>query len=238
MKRNIVIAAVTAAALVAGGTATALTATGGDRPDTGTARHADDARAADGRDDADDRDDGADDRDDDVRVAVAKVTAADAVASALRERPGTAVSAELDGDDDGDRERAVWEVDVLAGDGAWHTVRVDPATGAVLGSRAEDEDDTAEVRAALKGTSVGAAEAARAAAGHGTVTSVELDEDGCFADGRPAWEVETRSPGKAERDWRVDPRTGEVTAGHPHGPDSDDSRSDDSGSDDSGPDDD
>ncbi|MFI2414687.1 PepSY domain-containing protein [Streptomyces sp. NPDC018947] len=221
MKRNIVIAAVTAAALVAGGTATALTATGDDRPDTGTARHVDDARAA------DDRDDDADGRDDDVRVAVAKVTAADAVASALRERPGTAVSAELDGDDDGDRERAVWEVDVLAGDGTWHTVRVDPATGGVLGSRTEDEDDTAEVRAALKGTSVGAAEAARAAAGHGTVTSVELDEDGYFADGRPAWEVETRSPGKAERDWRVDPRTGEVTAGHPHGPDSDDSGSDD-----------
>lgn len=129
MKRNIVIAAVTAAALIGGGTATAL-ATGDD--DRGTASRADVADVADApavtvsddggvRDEADDRDDDRrdDDRRDDSRAAAAKVTAADAVAAALADTPGTAVSAELDDeDDDGDdgddrRERAAWEVDVL-----------------------------------------------------------------------------------------------------------------------------
>ncbi|MEU1045661.1 PepSY domain-containing protein [Streptomyces sp. NPDC005897] len=219
MKRNIVIAAVTAAALVGGGTATALATTGDD--DRGTAPRADVSVSDDGgvRDEADDRDD---DRRDDDGAASSKVTAADAVAAALADTPGTAVSAELDDeDDDGDdsddgddrRERAAWEVDVLSGDGTRHSVRVDPATGKVLGSeRDDDEDDTAEVRTALKGASVDAAEAAKAAAGHGTVTSVELDEDGYRGDGKPAWEVETHALGKGEQDWRVDPKTGKVTA--------------------------
>ncbi|MFC8218649.1 PepSY domain-containing protein [Streptomyces sp. NPDC057362] len=224
MKRNIVIAAVTAAALIGGGTATALATTGDDdggstpRTDVSTS---DVSVSDDGgvRDEADDRDDDA------ARAASAKVTAADAVAAALADTPGTAVSAELDdedddADDDGDRrERAAWEVDILAGDGTWHTVRVDPAGGKVLGSeRDDDEDDTAEVRAALKGASVDAAEAAKAtaAAGHSTVTSVELDEDGHYGDGKPAWEVETQASGKGERDWRVDPRSGKVTADPSH----------------------
>ncbi|MFE1240247.1 PepSY domain-containing protein [Streptomyces tendae] len=222
MKRNIVIAAVTAAALVGGGTATALATTGDD--DRGATPRADVSVSDDGgvRDEADDRDDGAARDDDAARAASAKVTAADAVAAALADTPGTAVSAELDdeddeqdGDDDGDdrRERAAWEVDVLSGDGTWHSVRVDPATGKVLSSeRDDDEDDTAEVRAALKGTSVDAAEAAKAAAGHGTVTSVELDDDGDHGDGKAAWEVETHASGKGEQDWRVDPKTGKVTA--------------------------
>lgn len=230
MKRNIVIAAVTAAALVGGGTATAL-ATGDD--DTGTTTRQADVRVASDDDTHDDAHDDANDRDDDVRVASAEVTAADALASALRDTPGTAVSAELDdedGDDDG--ERAAWEVDVLAGDGTWHSVRIDPATGKVLGSETDDEDDTDEVRAALKGTSVDAAEAAKAAAGHGTVTSVELDEDGHYGDGKPAWEVETHASGKGEQDWRVDPKSAKVTADRSHDSDSDRSDSDDSGSDD------
>ncbi|MFJ6075690.1 PepSY domain-containing protein [Streptomyces sp. NPDC093065] len=234
MKRNIVIAAVTAAALVGGGTATALATTGND--DRGAAPRTDvsasDVTVPDDggvREDADDRDEDA------ARAASAKVTAAEAIAAALADTPGTAVSAELDDedddadDDDADdrRERTAWEVDVLSGAGTWHTVRVDPATGKVLGTERDDEDDTAEVRAALKGTSVDAAEAAGATAGHGTVTSVELDEDGLHGDGRPAWEVETHASGKGEQDWRVDPRTGKVTADRPHG--SDDSEdSDDS----------
>ncbi|MFE1206698.1 PepSY domain-containing protein [Streptomyces sp. NPDC058762] len=223
MKRNIVIAAVTAAALIGGGTATALATTGDDdgdaTPRTDVSR-SDVSVSDDGgvRDEADDRDDDA------ARAASAKVTAADAIAAALADTPGTAVSAELDdedddADDDGDdrRESAAWEVDILAGDGTWHTVRVDPAGGKVLGSeRDDDEDDTAEVRAALKGASVDAAEAAKATAGHGTVTSVELDEDGHYGDGKPAWEVETHTSGKGERDWRVDPKTGKVTADRSH----------------------
>ncbi|AKZ58194.1 putative Asp-rich hydrophilic protein (membrane protein) [Streptomyces ambofaciens ATCC 23877] len=236
MKRNIVIAAVTAAALIGGGTATALATSGEDDP--GKASGQADVRGSssdDGDDTADDAD--ADDRDDAARAASAKVTAADALAAALKKTPGTAVSADLDGGDDG--ERAAWEVDVLSGDGTWHSVRIDPASGKVLGSQTDDEDDTDEVRAALKGTSVDAAEAVRAASGHGTVTSVELDEDGHHGDGETAWEVETRASGKAEQDWRVDPRTGEVTADRSHDSHSDDSRSDDSDdADDSGSDDD
>ncbi|GGQ25596.1 PepSY domain-containing protein [Streptomyces mutabilis] len=242
MKRNIVLAAVTAAALIGGGTATALATTGDDDP--GTTRQSDVRDRDDARDDADDSgsDDDADDRDDsrrddrdDARASSAEVTAAEAVAAALKEAPGTAVSVEVDEEDGDDgRERAVWEVDVLAGDGTWHSVRIDPGTGKVLGSETDDEDDTDEVRAALKGTGVNAAEAAKAAAGRGTVTSVELDEDGYHGDGEAAWEVETTSSGKGEQDWRVDLDSGKVTADRSHHSDSDDA--DDA--DDSGPDDD
>ncbi|MGV9985698.1 PepSY domain-containing protein [Streptomyces olivaceus] len=229
MRRNIVIAAVTAAALIGGGTATALATSGDDG--RGTAPRADVSVSDDGgvRDEADGRDG---DRRNGPGASSAKVTAAEAIAAALRDTPGTAVSAELDDadeDDDGDRdgdddrddrrERAAWEVDVLSGDGTWHSVRVDPASGKVLGSHADaadEEDDDAAARAALKGASVTAAEAAQAAAGKGTVTSVDLHDDGDSGDGadrsEAAWEVETRASGQGERDWRVDLKTGEVTA--------------------------
>lgn len=236
MRRNIVIAAVTAAALIGGGTATALATAEDDG--RGTAPRADVSVSDDGgvRDEADGRD-GDGDRRNGPGASYAKVTAAEAIAAALRDTPGTAVSAELDDADDGDdrdgddddrddrRERAAWEVDVLSGDGTWHSVRVDPASGKVLGSHAdaaddadEEDDDAAEARAALKGASVTAAEAAQAAAGKGTVTSVDLDDDGDDDSGdgadrsKAAWEVETRASGQGERDWRVDLKTGEVTA--------------------------
>ncbi|MGV9390340.1 PepSY domain-containing protein [Streptomyces olivaceus] len=256
MRRNIVIAAVTAAALIGGGTATALATAEDDG--RGTAPRADVSVSDDGgvRDEADGRD-GDGDRRNGPGASSAKVTAAEAIAAALRDTPGTAVSAELDDADDADdrdgddddrddrRERAAWEVDVLSGDGTWHSVRVDPASGKVLGSHAdnaddEDEDDAAEARAALKGASVTAAEAAQAAAGKGTVTSVDLDDDGDDDSGdgadrsKAAWEVETRASGQGERDWRVDLKTGEVTADRDddgsHADDSDDR--DGSGSDD------
>ncbi|MEU2900019.1 PepSY domain-containing protein [Streptomyces sp. NPDC001273] len=206
MKRNIVIAVVTAAALVGGGTATALAVSGDG--DGGAATAAPVAPAEqragddDGRgDDSDDRDERGDDRDDrDDRPVSGDVTAADAIAAALKHTPGTAVSAELD---DG-----AWEVDVLGGGDTWHSVRIDPATGKVLGTEKEDEDDTGEVRAALKGSSVTAEQAAKAAAAKGTVVSVDLDGD----DGR-GWEAETdASGGDDDRDWRVDPASGKVTA--------------------------
>lgn len=208
MKRNIVIAVVTAAALVGGGTATALAVSGDDGgpapvAQTETRVGDDDERDDDGQDD-DTRDD-----DRDERAASADVTAADAIAAALKHTPGTAVSAELDDDDDdGDNGgKAVWEVDVLGGGDTWHSVRVDPGTGKVLGVQKDDEDDTAEVRAALKGTSVTAEEAAKAAAAKGTVTSVDLDDDD-----DKEWEAETRASGGDERDWRVDLSSGKVTA--------------------------
>ncbi|AZS85050.1 peptidase propeptide and YpeB domain protein [Streptomyces griseoviridis] len=201
MKRNIVIAAVTTVALIGGGTATALAVSGGDG---GSARQTPATAADDRRDPS--HGDGTDD--DTVRVVSARVSAADAIGAALARTPGTAVSAELDDDDDR-RGATVWDVDVLAADGTWRSVDVDARTGAVVGVHAEDEDDTAEVRRALAGTSVSAAGAARAASSQGaTVTSVELDDDGADR----GWEVETRTAAGAERDHRVDLDTGKVTA--------------------------
>ncbi|EFL39050.1 PepSY domain-containing protein [Streptomyces griseoflavus] len=205
MKRNIVIAVVTAAALVGGGTATALAVSGDDDRGASVARAEARAGDDDGRDDdRDDRDDRGEDRSDDrgddrdERAVSGDVTAAEALAAALKHTPGTAVAAELD---DG-----AWEVDVLGDDDGWHSVRVDPGSGKVLGASADDEDDAREVRAALKGSSVTAGEAARAAAGKGVVTSVELDDDD------RGWEAETRASGGGERDWRVDLGSGKVTA--------------------------
>ncbi|MFH9127993.1 PepSY domain-containing protein [Streptomyces griseoaurantiacus] len=234
MKRNIVLAVVAAAVLAGGGTATALAVADDDGPgaddrvasagrsgqdraddaaddrddrddydDRGDGRHHDrhhDGRDDDGRDGRDGRDD--DGREDDSAAASsAKVTAAEAIAAALRHTPGSVVSAELDD--------AVWSVEVLSSDDSWRDVRVDPGTGEVRGVRAEHEDaeDLAEARAALKGASTSAEEAARAAAAKGTVTSVELDERG--------WEAETLTSGGGERDWTVGLRGADVTAGHP-----------------------
>ncbi|MFJ8594214.1 PepSY domain-containing protein [Streptomyces sp. NPDC093598] len=203
MKRNIVIAAVTAAALIGGGTATALATTG---DDGGSARQAADTQLS--NDDVRDDQDGADGQDDgdDAQAASSKVTAPEAIASALKHTSGTAVSAELDDEDDSDK--VVWKVDVLSGDDTWHSVSVDPANGKVLGAHTDDEDDTAQVRAALKGSSVTAEDAAKAAAAKGVVTSVGLDEDGK----NTSWEAETRKSGGAEQDWKVDLTSGKVTA--------------------------
>jgi hypothetical protein len=63
---------------------------------------------------------------------------------------------------------------------------------------------------------VTAAQAAEAAAAKGTVTDVDLDDDGRAK----GWDVSTGS-GRDDRDWRVDLKTGKVTA------DSDDDSDDD-----------
>ncbi len=196
MKRNIVIAVVTAAALVGGGTATAL-AVAGDDDDSASVTRTDDDRDDRGEERSDDRD-----GDDDGAVRAAApgdVTAAEAITAALKHTPGTAVSAELD---DGS-----WEVDVLAEGDTWHTVRIAPDSGKVLGAQKDDEDDAAEVRAALKGASVTAEDAAKAAAAKGTVVSVDLDDDG----GDKGWEAGTRASGGDARDWNVDLKTASVT---------------------------
>ncbi|MEW1683992.1 PepSY domain-containing protein [Streptomyces sp. NPDC093594] len=189
MKRNIVIAVVTAAALVGGGTATAL-AVAGDDDDSASVTRTDD-----------DRDDRSGEDDDAGRAAApGDVTAAEAVAAALKHTPGTAVSAELD---DGS-----WEVEVLADGDTWHSVRIDPDSGKVLGAQRDDEDDAAEVRAALKNASVTAGQAAKAAESKGRVVSVDLDDDG---DDR-GWDSETRASGGDEREWKVDLKSAAVTA--------------------------
>jgi uncharacterized membrane protein YkoI len=210
MKRNIVIATVAAAALVGGGTATALSVTGDDDEQVKQSS----VRVSDDDSDRDDvvnaADDDADDKAENAAEAkAAKITAADAITAALKNTPGTAVSADLDGEDD-EGTSLVWDVDVLSKGGTWHSVQVDPGTGKVLGSHIEqdDADDTAEVRAALKGTSVSAAEAAKAAAAKGEVTSVDLDDD----DRTHAWEADTAASNGTEREWKVDLNTAKVTA--------------------------
>ncbi|MFF0733575.1 PepSY domain-containing protein [Streptomyces chartreusis] len=202
MKRNIVIATVAAAALIGGGTVAAYAAAGDD--DGAATQRQSSVRIADDRDDSaeDAAEDRADDRDDDsveVRsdAAGAKVTAADAIAAALKHTPGTAVGADLD--DDGSR---AWEVSVVKADGTDHDVRVSASDGKVLGAHRDDDDDDArEDLAALKGADVDAREAAVAAAAKGTVTDVDLDDDG-----PAAWSVET-----TKGEWKVDLRTGKVT---------------------------
>lgn len=202
MKRNIVIATVAAAALIGGGTVAAYAAAGDD--DGAATQRQSSVRIADDRDDSaqDAAEDRADDRDDDgveVRsdAAGTKVTAADAIAAALKHTPGTAVGADLD--DDGSR---AWEVGVVKGDGTEHDVRVSASDGKVLGTHRDDDDDDArEDLAALKGADVDAREAAVAAAAKGTVTDVDLD-----LDGPAAWSVET-----TKGEWKVDLKTGKVT---------------------------
>ncbi|MEU6306309.1 PepSY domain-containing protein, partial [Streptomyces chartreusis] len=102
-------------------------------------------------------------------------------------------------DDDGSR---AWEVSVVKGDGTEHDVRVSASDGKVLGAHRDDDDDDArEDLAALKGADVDAREAAVAAAAKGTVTDVDLDDDG-----PAAWSVET-----TKGEWKVDLGTGKVT---------------------------
>lgn len=193
MKRNIVIATLTAVAL-AGGTFAAFAA-GDDetaaRPRTGAKVQV-----------------VAEDR---TAVGGSGVTAAEAIAAALRHTPGTAVAAEL-GDDGADA--GTWGVDVVRGDGAEYDVDIS-GTGKVLGAQRDtdedggrDSEDLAEL-AALKGAKVDARGAALAAAAKGTVVEVGADGE----NGVVAWSVETVKDGTAS-EWKVALDTGEVTPDH------------------------
>ncbi|MGP4050591.1 PepSY domain-containing protein [Streptomyces sp. 2A115] len=225
MKRNIVIATIAAAALIGGGTATAIAVSGDEAAPANKSSvqvsNDDNGRDDDDVNDTDDNDaddkaarDTGEDAEDKAENAtdakVAKVTAADAIGAALKHKGGTAVSADLD--DEGTKH--VWDVDVLTNGGAWHSVQVDPANGKVVGSHVDRDDDgddaaeTAQIRAALKGSSVTAAEAAKAAAAKGTVTSVDLDEESTDQ----AWEADTTAADGTGSDWRVNLDSGKVTA--------------------------
>lgn len=225
MKRNIVIATITAVALIGGGTATAIAVSGDDEaPAKKTVSVSNDDND---RDDANDTDDTAQDKAEDqaardtdqdaedkaenaAEAKAGQVTAADAIKTALKHQAGTAVSADLD--DEGTN--LVWDVDVLTNGGTWYSVQIDPGTGKVLGSHADRDDDgddateTEQIRAALKGSSVTAAEAAEAAAAKGTVTSVDLDEESKDK----AWEADTTAADGTGSDWRVNPDSAKVTA--------------------------
>ncbi|MEU6229692.1 PepSY domain-containing protein [Streptomyces sp. NPDC047042] len=204
MKRNIVIATLTAAAL-AGGTVVAFAA-GDDesaaRPATGT-----NVRVVSDRDD--DTDDRSDDTEDRTTVRGSGVSAAEAIAAALRHTPGTAVSAELE--DDG-ADAGTWNVDVVRSDGAEYDVNVSGA-GKVLGAYRDndegDDDNDSEDRAesaALKGAKFDAHKAALTAAAKGTVTEIDADDDS----GAVAWNVATVKAGTTS-EWSVAVDTGKIT---------------------------
>ncbi|WP_416968574.1 PepSY domain-containing protein [Streptomyces sp. 4F14] len=206
MKRSIAIAAVAVSAVLAGGTALALTNDGsrGGESREG-AQHVRVAAQADDTDDTD-RVNGTDDTDDTDRtdtaarptVTTSHLTIAQAIDAALAARPGTVLSAGLDtDDDDGDRD---WEVEILGADAKTYELHLDPATGKVLATHTDpDRDRTPQ--------GLTARQAADAAAPKGTVLSVDFDEDHSGI-----WEVETHDAQGKERDWNVNAKTGTVTA--------------------------
>ncbi|MFE1546176.1 PepSY domain-containing protein [Streptomyces sp. NPDC058718] len=225
MKRKLVLATAAAVALVTGGTAVALAAGG-----TGAAP-VQQARAA------LDRDDDRDDEGDAEAVREARITAVQAIDAAVRARPGTVVSAELDDDKNDDKNdgRNVykddadgdgWEVVVLGARGSTtHTVHIDRVSGRVLGTDTDDDsDDDSDDLAAARSAEVSARQAAQTAAAKGIVTSVELtDEDDAPAG---SWDVSVLPAGGAhDDDWNVDVKTGALA------PDKDD-HDDRNGSDD------
>ncbi|MEU3819534.1 PepSY domain-containing protein [Streptomyces sp. NPDC030392] len=145
MKRKLVIATLTAAALLGGGSYAAVAVAGEDA--TPSARTVADVVR-------DDRD-GSDDADDvrDARAArAASVTAAEAIAAALKSTPGVVVSADLDDD------ASHWDVEVVGKDDRTHDLRVDAAKGTVTaGDTKDDADDDAKAGAAADDASADAA---------------------------------------------------------------------------------
>ncbi|MFI6412415.1 PepSY domain-containing protein [Streptomyces sp. NPDC050585] len=133
MKRKLVIATLTAAALLGGGSYAAVAVAGEDA--TPSARTVADVV----RDDRDDSDDVRDAR----AARAASVTAAEAIAAALKSTPGVVVSADLDDD------ASHWDVEVVGKDDRTHDLRVDAAKGTVTaGDTKDDADDDAKAGAA------------------------------------------------------------------------------------------
>ncbi|MFJ2557377.1 MULTISPECIES: PepSY domain-containing protein [unclassified Streptomyces] len=233
MKRNFVIAAITAAALIGGGTYTAAVALSSDHGQDGTdaapvvpvvtaTPTASDGASDDNGGDRDDRDGKDDDAGDDTTVAPApprttdptpstpsaprgNLSAAQAVAAALAAHPGAVSSIERDDDSAADR----WEIDLLGKDNRWVELRVDAASGTVRVVPDDDgTDDDADDRAALRAATVDVRRAMSAALASvpGTVTSAELDDDR----GGP-WEVEVRGKDGRTHELNVHAKTATVT---------------------------
>ncbi|GGP53172.1 PepSY domain-containing protein [Streptomyces sindenensis] len=227
MKRNVTVAAITAAVLIGGTTAAATVAfadSDGDRDRT-PARSASTVSLAD--DDRDDRDDRTDDASDDRGPAAAKsagVSLDQAVAAALKSVPGTVTEAELDDDDDDHDGRAVWELDVRGSDKKWHDVTVDATNGKVLGSRDDDNDDRDRHAPRSSAVTLDQAAAAALKTAPGAVTSIDLDDDD-DDNGRRGevlrWDVDIAGKDGKQHELHVDARSGKVTV------DRDDDRSDD-----------
>ncbi|POX38694.1 peptidase M4 [Streptomyces sp. Ru73] len=215
MKRNVVIATVAAAALIAGGTATAVAIGNEDgttaAPDTSSAQGQQAGGAENGRNQPQDDDhdgDGNDARD----ARAATVTAQQAAAAALKAVPGSVTEVDLDDDASG----VAWEVSVLGKDGRWHDLTIGADRAEVRHQHVDRDGDgdfgKQKVRSALNDASVDIAQAARKAAAHGTVVSVELD--GPDHGKKLVWEAETVTKDGAEHHVTVDPAGGAVSQAH------------------------
>ncbi|MFE7138359.1 PepSY domain-containing protein [Streptomyces sp. NPDC057644] len=220
MKRNVTIAAITAAVLIGGTTAAtvAFADSDGDRDRTST-RSASTVSLADDRDDKDDRtDDASDDRSDDRAPAAAKnagISLDQAVAAALKSVPGTVTQAELDRDDDDHNGRTVWELDVRGSDKKWHDVTVDAGNGKVLKTRDDDNDDRDDHSPRSSAVTLNEAAAAALKTAPGTVTSIDLDDDDDDDNGGRSnvlrWDVDVDGKDGKQHELRVDAKTGKVT---------------------------
>ncbi|MER8070208.1 PepSY domain-containing protein [Streptomyces sp. NPDC094034] len=258
MKRNLAIAAITMAALIGGGTYTAVAMGDDDSRGTGTATlptpvaklgTVSDDSGNDILDDSQDdgtvngkdagngtgKDAGEGDRTPGKRqsatVSGTGLTASEAAAVALKKYPGAVASVERD--DDGDRH---WEIDLFGKDNRWHELRVDAANGTVRVDRDDDgDDDHGDERAALRAASVDVqrATAAALATVSGAVTSAEIDDD---HNGR--WEVDVRGEDGRTHELNVHAKTGKVTVDSDDDRWDDNSRGDDDSRDDDGRDDD
>ncbi|MEU2093623.1 MULTISPECIES: PepSY domain-containing protein [Streptomyces albovinaceus subgroup] len=236
MKRNVTIAAITAAVLIGGTTAAtvAFADSDGDRDRTST-RSASTVSLADDRDDR--TDDASDDRSDDRAPAAAKnarISLDQAVAAALKSVPGTVTQAELDRDDDDHDGRAVWELDVRGSDKKWHDVTVDADNGKVLKTRDDDNDDNDDRDDhAPRSSAVTLNDAAAAAlkTAPGTITSIDLDDDDDDDNGSRSdvlrWDVDVAGKDGKQHELRVDAKTGKVAVDRDDDGDDRDDRADD-----------
>lgn len=207
MKRNIAIATLTAAVLVGGGLAA-------------TAAFADsDGGGADDRKVSADRSAGTTGErtttEGKAEGKADRLTLDEAVGAALKAVPGTVTGAELDDDDD-DRDRTVWELDVFGSDKVWHDVTVDARNGEVLSDREDDDNDDRD-RHAPRSAAVSLDAAVKAALGAqpGTVTSVDLDgnddDDDGGKRGALRWDVDVAGKDGRQHELHVDARNAEVT---------------------------
>ncbi|MFF9916315.1 PepSY domain-containing protein [Streptomyces globisporus] len=233
MKRNVTIAAITAAVLIGGTTAAtvAFADSDGDRDRTST-RSASTVSLADDRDDR--TDDASDDRSDDRAPAAAKnarISLDQAVAAALKSVPGTVTQAELDRDDDDHDGRAVWELDVRGSDKKWHDVTVDADNGKVLKTRDDDNDDRDDHAPRSSAVTLNDAAAAALKTAPGTITSIDLDDDDDDDNGSRSdvlrWDVDVAGKDGKQHELRVDAKTGKVAVDRDDDGDDRDDRADD-----------
>ncbi|WP_067795997.1 PepSY domain-containing protein [Actinomadura formosensis] len=141
------------------------------------------------------------------------VSLAQAVDAALKAVSGKVEEVELDGE----HGKTVWEVGVLAGNGARRDVTVDSGTGKVLANRADDRDeegkaDSAALRKAEVTAPAAAGAALKAVPGHAVSAEFRRGHRGAV------WEVEVIGRNGAEHEVAVDAATGKVLGGG-HGED-------------------